>query len=209
MSVTDWLTRWQQGRIGFHRSAVHEALPEHWHELALSAGDRVLVPLCGKSLDMRWLAAHGHPVLGVELSPLALEQFVAAGSEPVDHDRRGGFARSRQGMIELLQGDFFYLEADLCADIAAFYDRAALIALPPATRQRYAHHLAQLMLPASRGLLITLTHDGEGGPPFSVDHDEVVQLLAPNFEVRLCHSAPADDGLIESVWRLRRKSPCC
>ena len=39
------------------------------------------MPLCGKSLDMVWLAAQGHEVLGVELAPLAVEQFFAENAQ--------------------------------------------------------------------------------------------------------------------------------
>ncbi len=35
----------------------------------------ILVPLCGKSLDLHWLYQHGHSVVGVELSGLAAKQF--------------------------------------------------------------------------------------------------------------------------------------
>ena len=35
------------------------------------------MPLCGKSLDLLWLAAQGHRVLGVEISPLAVDAFFA------------------------------------------------------------------------------------------------------------------------------------
>ncbi|WP_110648435.1 thiopurine S-methyltransferase [Salinicola peritrichatus] len=209
MSATDWLERWRQGRIGFHRQAPHPALMRYWPELALDPDAKVLVPLCGKSHDMRWLAARGNPVLGIELSPLAIEQFVSEGGQPALRYRQSGFECTRQGSIELWRGDFFHFHVEQAAELAGFYDRAALIALPPATRQRYAHHLAHLLLPGTRGLLITLTHDDpERGPPFSVTPDEVDRLLSPNFEVTLCAQAEPDaEGLQESVWRLRRRGP--
>ena len=84
MDAAFWLQRWQEGQIGFHRSDVMPLLEKHWPSLQLPAGSRVLVPLCGKSLDMHWLAAQGHRVLGVELSPLAVTQFFEeAGLTPV------------------------------------------------------------------------------------------------------------------------------
>jgi len=78
-----WLQRWQQGQIGFHRGEGMPLLERHWPALQVAPGGRVLVPLCGKSLDMHWLAAQGHRVLGVEISPLAVQQFFAeAGLRP-------------------------------------------------------------------------------------------------------------------------------
>ncbi|MCO7217920.1 thiopurine S-methyltransferase [Halomonas sp. OfavH-34-E] len=168
-----WLKRWEEGRIGFHRDSVHPALIRHWPMLGAVPGTKVLVPLCGKSLDMRWLAEHQHPVLGIELSERALEQFVEDGRGEVSRYQQDGFAILRQGSIELWCGDFFHFHIAQASEIGAFYDRAALIALPEATRQRYAFHLAQLIPPGARGLLVSLSRSGDDGPPFHVDGAEV------------------------------------
>ena len=57
-----WIERWKEGRIGFHRAGVNPQLVEH-HARALGETKRVLVPLCGKSEDLAWLAASGHEVV--------------------------------------------------------------------------------------------------------------------------------------------------
>ena len=208
--TNEWLQRWHEGRIGFHLNDAHPALARHWASLGVPAGVKVLVPLCGKSLDMRWLAGQEHPVLGVELASQAIEQFLAEGSGEVSRYRQGHFRVYRQANVELWCGDFFHLHIEQAHEFQAFYDRAALIALPPATRQRYAFHLAQLLPPGARGLMITLTHPGgpDRGPPFSVDEDEVRQLFAPNFELALLETqAPDERGFSEQVWSLCRRGP--
>ena len=86
MDADFWLQRGNQGRIGFHRGEVMPLLEKHWATLDVAAHGRVFVPLAGKSLDMHWLAAQGHEVLGVELSPLAVRAFFAdAGLRPAIH----------------------------------------------------------------------------------------------------------------------------
>ena len=60
-----WKERWVRGEIGFHQAEVEPGLVTHLGGLAPT---RVLVPLCGKSLDLAWLATQGHQVVGVELS---------------------------------------------------------------------------------------------------------------------------------------------
>lgn len=70
-----WHARWSSNEIGFHLPQVNPHLLEFWPTLGLPAGSRVLVPLCGKTLDMAWLMAQGHRVLGVELSRTAVEAF--------------------------------------------------------------------------------------------------------------------------------------
>ncbi|MDT8895353.1 thiopurine S-methyltransferase [Halomonas sp. I1] len=207
----DWRQRWREGRIGFHREAVHPALERHWPELGVGEDARVLVPLCGKSLDMRWLAERGHAVQGIELAETAIEQFLAEGQGEVSRYHHECFAVSRQGRVALWCGDFFHFHIDDAAEIGAFYDRAALIALPEARRQRYAFHLAQLLPPGGRGLLISLTRapGDTGGPPFEVTADEVHERFSPNFEVTHLEDGDPEpgSGFRESVWHLVRRGP--
>ncbi|WP_017429963.1 hypothetical protein [Vreelandella jeotgali] len=204
-----WIQRWREGRIGFHRTTPHPALEHYWPTLQVPPAGKVLVPLCGKSMDMRWLADVGHPVLGVEFAPEAIEQFMAERRQDVLRYRQTGFDIARQGSIELWQGDFFHLHIRQVVEVEAFYDRASLIALPPPTRQRYAFHLAQLVPPGARGLLISMTRRNESaGPPYSVSPDEVEELFSPNFRLTYLQQSPPDErGFIESVWGLERRGP--
>lgn len=209
--ANEWLDRWRQGRIGFHREQTHPSLVRYWPLLGVTPGTKVLVPLCGKSLDMRWLGQHDHPVLGIEFAPEAIEQFVAAGPGEVSRYRQDGFEVCRQGNVELWCGDFFHFHIEQAAEIGAFYDRAALISLPPATRQRYAFHLAQLIPPGARGLLISLTRapGDDNGPPFSVTAEELRELFEPNFQVTHLEDGEPEpgSGFRESVWALVRRGP--
>ncbi|MDI5984427.1 thiopurine S-methyltransferase [Halomonas sp. M4R5S39] len=209
--ANEWRDRWREGRIGFHREQIHSSLVRYWPLLGVTPGTKVLVPLCGKSLDMRWLGQHDHPVLGIELAPEAIEQFVAAGVGEISRYRQGGFDVCRQGNVELWCGDFFHFHIEQAAEIGAFYDRAGLIALPPATRQRYAFHLAQLIPPGARGLLISLTRapGDEGGPPFGVAAEEVRELFEPNFQVTHLEDGEPEpgSGFRESAWALVRRGP--
>ena len=56
MDEAFWQRRWARNEIGFHLNEVNPYLRRHWPSLKLAQGARVLVPLCGKSLDMAWLA---------------------------------------------------------------------------------------------------------------------------------------------------------
>ncbi|SHE87928.1 thiopurine S-methyltransferase [Modicisalibacter ilicicola DSM 19980] len=208
--ANEWIERWREGRIAFHLPETHPQLERHWSALDIPPGDKVLVPLCGKSLDMRWLADRGHPVLGIEFASEAIEQFVAEGDGEVSRYRQGYFDVWRQGSVEIWCGDFFHLHIDNTREIQAFYDRAALIALQHPARQRYAFHLAQLLPPGAKGLMITITRSilPEKGPPYNVEPEEVRQLFTPNFELELLDVLPADDrGFSEHVWSLVRRGP--
>lgn len=180
-----WQQRWREGRIGFHQSSVTPLLAAHWAALALPADSRVLVPLAGKSLDLLWLAQRGHRVLGVELSPIAVEQFFTEHAlTPRIHESPHG-RHYIAGAIELICGDVFALDAALLADCAAVYDRAALIALPPDLRRRYVQLQTALLPPGCRGLLITLEYPPrqKDGPPFSVDPAAVATLYGDHWRI--------------------------
>lgn len=185
MNPDFWHQRWQQDRIGFHQQAVTPLLLKHWPSLELAAGSRVFVPLAGKSLDMAWLAAQGHRVLGVEFSQTAVDAFFAEhGLQPQRHDSRYG-THYTAGGVELICGDAFALDEAALADCTAVFDRAALIALPPSMRQRYVGELYARLPWGCRGLLITLEYPQaeKTGPPFSVPEAEVRALYACDWQV--------------------------
>ncbi|KQQ84494.1 thiopurine S-methyltransferase [Xanthomonas sp. Leaf131] len=186
MDTDFWLQRWQAGQTGFHQDGVMPLLQKHWPALQLPAHARVLVPLCGKTLDLHWLAAQGHRVLGVEISPLAVAQFFDdAGLQPQRYTSRAG-EHCIAGPIEIICGDAFTLDASVLADCTAVYDRAALVALPAALRQRYLETVYARLPAGCRGLLITLDYPQaeKAGPPFSVDAAEVQALFGTQWKVQ-------------------------
>ncbi len=172
-----WLERWREGRIGFHRAEANPRLIEH-HQRALGSTIRVLVPLCGKSADLEWLAVQGHEVVGIELSELAAQAFFSErGIEP-ERSEHAPFIGYSHGAITIWVGDFFAATPELTGYCDGVYDRAALIALPEELRARYVAHLPSLLAPKARLLLVTLDYDAEGGPPFRVSPREVSERYA-------------------------------
>ena len=185
MHAEFWQQRWRDNQIGFHQQQVTPLLEQYWDAVDVDAGSKVFVPLAGKSLDMAWLAARGHRVLGVELSQLAVEQFYDEHElTPTIRDMRYGRHYSA-GAIELVCGDAFALDAAILADCTGVYDRAALIALPPELRRRYAAELYSRLPQGCRGLLVTLEYPQheKDGPPFSVPEDEVRALYAGHWTI--------------------------
>ena len=189
MEAEYWLKRWREGRTGWHRSEVMPLLVQHWSALNVPRGSRVLVPLCGKSLDMLWLVQQGMRVLGVDVSPVAIESFLA---ENQLHARTRGEAdgthyeiTNASGEIEIINGDAFALDPDEVAQCNVFYDRAALIAMPAPMRRRLVDELYVQLPAGSAGLLITLAYPGNEmqGPPFSVDDAEVHDLFDKRWQV--------------------------
>lgn len=180
MHAEFWLERWREGRTHFHLKQVMPLLTKHWPSLQIPQGERVLVPLCGKSLDMLWLASQGYRVLGVELSQLGVEQFFDEhGLQPTQHESAQGIHYVADE-IEIICGDIFNVAAETLAGCLGVYDRAALIALPANMRQAYVDHVYENLPNGCSGLLITLDYpqDQMNGPPFSVPDTEVQTLFS-------------------------------
>lgn len=180
--MSDWERRWREGRIGFHQDRPSWALVRFGPELFRPEAGRVLVPLAGKSLDMRWLADRGHAVLGVELVERAVAAFFEeAGYAPQVRALPSGRGTSYQhGRLELLAADIFDVGPEEAGRLGGAFDRAALIALPERDRRRYVPHVTSLLAPGAALLLVSLDYD-EGameGPPFRVPDPEVEALFA-------------------------------
>lgn len=178
MNSEFWLDRWNNNEIGFHKTEIHPMLERHWGTLGLVPGSRVLVPLAGKTLDMRWLADQGYKPVGIELSALAAEAFFAENDLSFRRERRGAFDCLVGERVEIRVGNIFDLPVTELVRFEGFYDRAALIALPPDMRQRYVDHLMRGLRRGATGLLITLSYDRTlmNGPPFAVDDEDVGDL---------------------------------
>lgn len=212
MDPSFWHERWESGRTGFHLARTNPWLEAYADRLGEPG--RILVPLCGKSLDLAWLAAHGWQVTGVELSPIAARAcFEDAGLTPARRPH-GAFTAWEAEGLTVLEGDALLLEDD---GFDAVWDRAATIALPPDLRARYAARLAGRVRPGGRMLLVTLDYPQEEqpGPPFSVPEGEVERLYDGAFErLRLGAVVGAEGGrpdwrvsrIEEQGWLLTRRS---
>jgi thiopurine S-methyltransferase len=166
----EWLERWHEGRIGWHEEGGNASLKQHWR----ASGCRVLVPMCGKTPDLVWLAEQDNEVVGVELSRVAVEAFFDEQGLRCDvEDADIPVYRARELPIAIYCGDLFELH-DLACN--AHYDRGALVATAADRRPAYAQHVNRLLEPMPEQLIIVLEYDDTvaKGPPFSVPADEVL-----------------------------------
>ncbi len=196
-----WLKFWRDQRTDFHQSVVNPLLSKFWSSLDLAQGSRVFVPLCGKSLDMIWLAQQGHEVIGVELSPVAVEDFFREnGLNPVQR-RVGQFTIWNDGKLSILCGDYFALTK---ADISQFdtvYDRAALTALPENIRSLYVAQLRRLVPNTAKVFLLTVEDAAENATMKQANgvDEEIKTLYSAGFEIDLAY--------VESVFELDPEAP--
>ncbi len=198
----DWLGRWTHGRTGWHEPDGNDGLKSFWPES--DNPGRVLVPLCGKSPDLLWLAQRGHDVVGVELSEIAVEGFFTDHNLEFERETDGPLSRytATGHSVTIYCGDYFDFQS---SPFDALYDRGALIALTEDLRPRYVLHTDQLLKPGATRLVITLEYDQKivNGPPFSVMPDELasywgdLERIAQKDDIDNCPPKFLKAGLVE------------
>jgi len=174
LSVTDWEKQYQTGETPWDKGQpappllelFDRGLPGGWEKGA------VLAPGCGLGHDVREIARRGYQVVGVDISPTAVErarQLPAAGTET----------------FEL--GNLFDPAWQAGRKFSGWWEHTCFCAIPPDLRAAYAEAAGNLV--EKDGLLagvFYLTPNGPGeknvGPPFNTSVEEIEGLLAPWFE---------------------------
>ena len=184
--MTDWISRWESNKIGWHAEQVNRHLNKYLDRFELSFGESVFVPLCGKTNDMQFLLEKSIKVIGVEMSNIAIEQFFSENNLDYSVSKIGQFVVYEGNGIILYCGDFFDLDSRYLENVKAIYDRASLIALDEGLRQKYAKHLSDIIEFDARILLLTLNYPQHqrSGPPFAVSKEEVKQLFNGSFDIQ-------------------------
>ncbi|WP_138431992.1 thiopurine S-methyltransferase [Fodinibius saliphilus] len=197
MELSYWQSRWQKNNTGWHMETVYPQLPKLWPYLSIDKNSEVLVPLCGKSRDIRWLLEEGHTVTGVEISSKAIQKIKENYPHTFSKERSHGFIVHSSDQLTLWEGDFLTLPPDQVPAPAAIYDKAAIVALPPAMREKYAQKIMALCDPQTQILLQTFEYEQDEmtGPPFSVPESEIHKRFGSHFSLHLLHEQSKFDQL--------------
>ena len=191
MKQNFWREKWQAQQIGFHRDEVNDALATHAAGL-FTPGGQILVPLCGMTLDMDWLLQQGFAVIGVEFVPEAIDGLKERWGPPDESVQQTQHTVHRWGeRCTIVLGDFFSFKATGMGRIDGIWDRAAIVALDPQTRENYRRVLEDSLHPDGVILMRTFAYDQTkmDGPPFAVNTETVSHLFpAPKWSVRCLES---------------------
>ncbi len=188
-----WLNKWNENSIGFHRSDFHPNLIKNisrFEELEKT----ILVPLCGKTLDMIYLKDQGFKVVGIEFSKKACEEFFKENNISYDEIKQGDYIQFRSKNIDLYCGDYFKFIPSEKLNYA--YDRAAIVALDPDTRKSYADQYAKLLNPGGKLLMLTFEYDQSKcqGPPWSTEEYFIYEYFEKEFDIEILESEEIEVG---------------
>uniref|UniRef100_UPI0037E98669 probable thiopurine S-methyltransferase n=1 Tax=Semicossyphus pulcher TaxID=241346 RepID=UPI0037E98669 len=196
MAIGEWEERWQEDRTGFHQQDVHKMLETYIDKVVAGrTGVRFFFPLCGKAVDMKWLADMGHSVVGVEISEKAIKQFfeennMTYSAEDVPALPGAKVYKGSERNISLYQCDLFNFSSSIGGQFGAIWDRGSLVAINPRDREKYAALITSLMAKDCRYLLDTLLYNPElyAGPPFLVPDEQVQSLYGSSCNIELMQS---------------------
>lgn len=205
-----WLERWEKREIGFNQNRVNAFLIKYFKKLNLEKNANILVPLCGKSIDIAWFLSEGFSVTGIELSEIAVEElFLELGITP-SISNLGEIKLYSSEQLNLFVGDIFKVTSKMIGEIDAIYDRAAIVALTKELRIKYAEHLRSISNNAPQ-LLLCFEYDQSlmNRTPYSVDELEVKMHYAQHYEIELLERVAIAGGFkgklpaSDVVWLLK------
>ncbi|CAB1351224.1 unnamed protein product [Coregonus sp. 'balchen'] len=199
MALGEWEERWREERTGWHRPHVNKMLETNIEKVLDGRnGVKFFFPLCGKALDMKWLADMGHSVVGVEIAEKAIKQFfeennMTYSEETVSALPGAKVYKSSERNISLYHCDLFNFSSAIEGQFGGIWDRGSLVAINPRDRQKYAALIRSLMDKDCRYLLDTLLYNPEvyKGPPFFVPDEQVQSLFGKSCDIELLQSVDA------------------
>jgi len=185
MDKNFWLKAWEDNNIAFHETQVNDYLTRFFAKLQ-PVTEAILVPLCGRSVDLLWLLKHHSKVVGVELSKIAVESFWRERGITPELEQRGVYTVYSFEQCKILLGDFFKLRTSDIGKVSAVYDKGCLVALPPELRIKYVDLMKNLLCKGTKMLLIAVEYDKVVvTPPFPVTQTDITQLYGDAFSITL------------------------
>jgi len=199
-SLNLWAERWSKNNLGWHINEPHPALvkylptllPQHETD---GRKKSIFVPLCGKTVDMAYLAEHPNVehVVGVEGIQKAIEEFGQENPKlniyrSEDQQNNEKFDVYVGNSITLLKGNFFNFDLQSVPTQVSgqkfdvVWDRASIIAIDPRLRRDYVDTIKRIIKPGGIILLCTIDRRSgnadamAAGPPFSVNESTVREL---------------------------------
>lgn len=188
---------WSQKKTAWHMDEPHPQLVANRERLLFTSA-RVLVPLCGKSVDLKWLYDHGYDVVGVEgvEEPILTffdEHQLQFTKAPLGDD---GFAyQTLDKKLTILQCNLFTLEdSKYVSSIDCVWDRAAIVAVKQEHRQLYADAIKRLVKTQFKLLAVVTEYDQNltHGPPYSISPKDFEQLYGSWAKIEIISSRDID-----------------
>lgn len=195
-----WKDSWDQGgyKTSFHKKDVHPYIHKHLPPSKL-LNKTILLPLCGKSVDLIYFRNYAAHTIGVEFIKEAVDQFFEEQQLPYKKIGNVYFADK----LTIINSDFFTLSADEIGHIDLLYDRACLVALPTDLRANYIKKAQELLPSGSQQFINTLEYyPTKLEPPFSVPPNEVRAYYEHSHTIKHLENKTVENHGLKRAWGL-------
>ena len=183
MEASFWYRSWELGgfHTSFHRKDIHPYVLKYMNPNEIE-GKNILVPLCGKTIDLMYLSQYANKVIGVELVEEAILQFFNENNLPLSQPDSTTYT---SGNITIYRLDFMCLTTEQIGPVDWILDRASLVALPYDMRMDYLATIERLSNVGTQQLVITLEYFPLiGSAPFSITPNEVMEYYDRRHTIR-------------------------
>ena len=188
LCTSDWIKAWNADYIPFHKPTPHADLIKH-EEVLLPKTSSVFIPLCGKSVDMKYLSDKGHKVVGLEVSEKGILEFFK--DNELSYSRKTHSTlpfdvfQADGADITIYMGDMFEATSQLLGTFDAIWDKSSYVAINANERPKYRGIMATLLKPEGIWLLNCYEYDETKyrATPHSINEVEIMQSFGDQFEV--------------------------
>lgn len=200
MKKNFWENSWDEGgyKTSFHKKDVHPYILKHLPPSKLK-NKTILVPLCGKSVDLIYFRNYAHHVIGIEFIKEAIDQFFKEQQLPYKQLANSYFSDK----LTIINSDFFNISVNDIGHIDLVYDRAALVALPPDLRTKYIKKIQELLPVGAQQFINTLEYyPTKLEPPFSITPKEVSSYYGHSHVITHIENQNIENHGLKRVWGL-------
>lgn len=178
LTAEDWHKRyWEDNNLYFHCEEPHDMLVKFYDRICGERNERIFLPLCGKSVDLMWLANRGHEVVGLEFSDIAVKAVFEESNQEYNVLTQDNFDvyKAKNVPLTIYKGDFFLITNKLLGKFDAVWDRGGFTAIEAERRSEYVKILLTLLQETGKVLLFSVNFDTSsyGGPPYPASIENV------------------------------------
>ncbi|XP_012558685.2 thiopurine S-methyltransferase [Hydra vulgaris] len=196
---SSWEKNWVNNKTLWHLNFVNPFLQKYFHMLSIEAGKRIIVPLCGKTMDLIWLYQQGLVVVGVEFASIPCTRFFEDNFLSYTIENHGSYnVYKHDERLIIYQGDLFEFDVQNLGGYFDFWwDRGGLVAMVVKEQQKYVDHLRSLMHQSKfSALMESYEYDSSlraGAPPQSINKKQLQDLFTDSVKLEELDRVSEDD----------------
>lgn len=210
MKPEDWDYRWGKSQTQFHMPKIHPMLSKHSDTLTGKRKNlRIFLPLCGKAVDLKWLADDGHDVVGLECAEKGCREFFEEQDMPYTTENLTEcegkvFKATTDKKIAIYCCDFFKISSKTLGKFDCIWDRGSFVAIPVTQRKQYSNIITPTMHKDTVYLLDSFLVDNTvfGGPPFNCTEDDIKKAFGSQTDIKKIDERDAF-GKWQESWGLK------